>query len=160
MASPQTYDLFSQETNTLSSVHVLNIVKTMGVTSLGPHTRPACTQVLRGSIKLCEECGSNACVCLFFTPWGHVNFYDHIWTLWRHISHVGSMLRSDWLIPNFLRSDWLQILVACNTTPMANCAWKNVCCLNKFRTKRKFREDFEYGEEETGTFHDLSKSTH
>ena len=56
------------------------------------------------------------CLCVFFTPWGHVNFYAQIWALTRHRSHVGSMLRSDWSIKNLLRSDWLQIYVACFTT--------------------------------------------
>ena len=45
VASPQTHDVFSQEANTLSYVHLLNL---MGVTSLGRHTRPACHQALRG----------------------------------------------------------------------------------------------------------------
>ena len=52
VASSQTHDLFSQETNPLFSVHSLNIVKkTMGVTSLAPHIRPTCTQVLRGTFN-------------------------------------------------------------------------------------------------------------
>ena len=34
---------------------------------------------------------------VFFTPWGHVNFHDHIWALWRQLGHVCSMLDSDWL---------------------------------------------------------------
>ena len=33
------------------------------------------------SIKLGEACGSNPCVCVFFSPWGHVNFYAQIWAL-------------------------------------------------------------------------------
>ena len=40
----------------------------MGVTSLGPHIRPACTQALLEirPIKLCEICASNYCVgCSF-----------------------------------------------------------------------------------------------
>ena len=55
-------------------------------------------QTAHESLKLCEKCGSNACVCLFFTPWGHVNFHAQIWALTRHWGHVGSMLDSDWLI--------------------------------------------------------------
>ena len=43
VASPQTYDVFIQEANTLSYVHLLNL---MGVTSLGRHTRPTCHQAL------------------------------------------------------------------------------------------------------------------
>ena len=70
-----------------------------GVTSLGPHTRPACYQALLEicSLKLCEKCGSNYCVSVFFFPWGHVNSYDHILALTRQIGHVCSMLDSDWL---------------------------------------------------------------
>ena len=41
VASPQTHDVFSQEANTFSYVHLLNL---MGVTSLGRHTRPTCHQ--------------------------------------------------------------------------------------------------------------------
>ena len=57
---------------------------------------------------------------------------------------------------------WSLLFTEISFPKVANCAWKNVCCLSKFRTKRKFRlrEDFEYREEETGTFHGLSKSTH
>ena len=32
------------------------------------------------SLKLCQECGFNSCVRVFFIPWGHVNFmtiYGH-----------------------------------------------------------------------------------
>ena len=69
MASSSTHDFFFQEANTLHFVHVLNI---KGVTSLGRHTRPACNQASRGSLKLCQECGFNSCVRVFFIPWGHV----------------------------------------------------------------------------------------
>ena len=55
---------------------------------------------------------------------------------------------------------WILLFTEISFPKVATCAWKNVCCLSKFQTKRKFREDFEYREEETGTFHDLSKSTH
>ena len=103
----------------------------MGVTSLGPHLRPACNQASCGSIKLCQQCGSNSCVCVFFTPWGHVGLHAQIWALWRHISHVGSMLDSDWLIPNFLRSDWLGPPVAWLTTE-APIHTFNMCCLRIF----------------------------
>ena len=44
----------------------------MGVTSLGPHTRPACYQALLEICLIKKKCGSNYCVCLFFFPWGHV----------------------------------------------------------------------------------------
>ena len=54
---------------------------------------------------------------------------------------------------------WTLLFTEIPFLKMANWAWKNVCCLSKFRTKRKIREDFEYREEETDTFHGLSKST-
>ena len=47
----------------------------MGVMSVGRHTRPACNQALRGSLKLCQECGFNSCVRVFFILWGHVGFW-------------------------------------------------------------------------------------
>ena len=78
MASSGIYDFFFQEANTLSFVYSLNI---QGVISLGCHTRPACHQASRGSLKLCQECGFNSCVCVFFIPMGSREFYDHIWAL-------------------------------------------------------------------------------
>ena len=85
----------------------VRFVKT-GVTSLGRHTGPACCQALlsRLSLKLCEKCGSNSCVRVFFIPWGHVNFHDHIWALWRQMGHLTWMLDSDWSTKFVLRSDW------------------------------------------------------
>ena len=44
----------------------------MGVTSIGRHIRPACTQGFTRSLKLCEKCRFNSCVRVFFIPWGHV----------------------------------------------------------------------------------------
>ena len=55
---------------------------------------------------------------------------------------------------------WTLLFTEISFPKVANCAWKNVCCLCKFRTKREIREDFEYRDDETGTFHDISKSTH
>ena len=55
---------------------------------------------------------------------------------------------------------WTLLFTEISFLKMANWAWKNVCCLSKFRTKRKIRKDFEYRDEETGIFRDLSKSTH
>ena len=55
---------------------------------------------------------------------------------------------------------WTLLFTVISFPKVANCTWKNVCCLSKFRTKRKIREDFEYRDYETGTFHDISKSTH
>ena len=53
---------------------------------------------------------------VFFTPWGHVNFHDHIWAFQRHLGHMTYMLDSDWLKKFLLRSDWLPTRVACITT--------------------------------------------
>ena len=88
----------------------------MGVTSPGRHTRPACNQALRGSLKLCQECGFNSCVCVFFIPWGHVSNHAHIWAFVTSISHMGEMRDSDWSRQNLLRSDWLVPRVALYTT--------------------------------------------
>ena len=114
MASSPAHDIFRQEANTLSSFRVL--MQKMGVTSLGRHTRPACHQDFTRSLKLCEECRFNSCVRVFFIPWGHVNFYDHIWAFVTSISHMGEILDSDWSRQNLLRSDWLLPSVACITT--------------------------------------------
>ena len=56
------------------------------------------------------------CVCVFFSPWGHVNSYAQIWSLTRHLGHMTHMLDSDWLKKNVLRFDWLLPLVALCTT--------------------------------------------
>ena len=53
---------------------------------------------------------------MFFTPWGHVNFHDHIWAFQRHLGHMTYMLDSDWLKKFLLRSDWLPTEVALCTT--------------------------------------------
>ena len=53
---------------------------------------------------------------VFFIPWGHVNFHDHIWALRRHLGHMTYMLDSDWLKKFLLRSDWLPTEVALYTT--------------------------------------------
>ena len=53
---------------------------------------------------------------VFFIPWGHVNFYDHIWALRRQLGHMTYMLDSDWLKKFLLRSDWLPTEVALITT--------------------------------------------
>ena len=85
----------------------------MGVTSLGRHTRPACHQALRGSLKLCQECGFNSCVCVFFIPWRSRGKKQWVVT---SISHMGEILDSDWSRENLLRSDWLVPRVALYTT--------------------------------------------
>ena len=53
---------------------------------------------------------------VFLTPWGHVNFHDHIRALRRHLGHMTYMLDSDWLKQFLLRSDWLPTEVALYTT--------------------------------------------
>ena len=63
-----------------------------------------------------KKCGSNPCVRVFFIPWGHVNFHDHIWALWRQIGHLTYMLDSDWSRKFSLRSDWLGLIGAIMTT--------------------------------------------
>ena len=55
------------------------------------------------------------CACVLYS-YGSREFYDHIWALWRHISHMGEMRDSDWSRPNLLRSDWLGLIVASMTT--------------------------------------------
>ena len=72
--------------------------KTMGVTSLGPHTRPVCNlgHSRELSLKLCEKCGSNYCVCVLLSMGSRESFY-HIWALIRHFGHVCCILFSDWL---------------------------------------------------------------
>ena len=51
------------------------------------------------SLKLCQVCGSTSWV-------GSRDFYAHIWELWRHWSHMGCMLDSDWSRQLLLRCDW------------------------------------------------------
>ena len=85
----------------------------MGVTSIGRHIRPACTQGFTRSLKLCKQCRFNSCVRVFFIPMGSRGFS---WAIWRHFGHMGEMRDSDWSRPNLLRSDWLPIIVASMTT--------------------------------------------
>ena len=45
----------------------------MGVTSLGPHTGPACYEALLEICLIKKQLWIELlCVCLFFFPWGHV----------------------------------------------------------------------------------------
>ena len=48
---------------------------------------PLVIQALLTRLKLCEKCGSNSCVRVFFIPWGHVNNHDHIWAV---VTSMGS----------------------------------------------------------------------
>ena len=68
------------------------------------------------SIKLCQECGFNSCVRVFFIPWGHVSNHAQIWAFVTSISHMGEMRDSDWSREILLRSDWLLPRVALITT--------------------------------------------
>ena len=101
----------------------------MGVTSLGPHTRPACHQALRGMllIKKNDFFHDQTCVCLFITPWGHViqilpsdwSRQGHVNTLmtWHELMNANLMQRA--LIgyyPKFLAPDWLVLIGAMFTT--------------------------------------------
>ena len=88
----------------------------MGVTSLGRHTRPACTQGFTRSLKLCQKCRFDSCVRVFFIPMGHVENHAHIWAFVTSISHMGEMRASDWSRQILLRSDWLGPSVASMTT--------------------------------------------
>ena len=58
------------------------------------------------SIKLCEECGSNPCVCVFFIPWGHVNKHAHIWAV---VTSMGSpdLNARFWLVETIFAALWL-----------------------------------------------------
>ena len=85
----------------------------MGVTPLGRHIRPACHQGFTRSLKLCEKCGFNSCVRVFFIPMGSRGQKQWVVT---SISHMGEMRDSDWSRPNLLRSDWLLLDVAICTT--------------------------------------------
>ena len=63
MASSTSHDFFCQEANTLYLLCVL-IIK--GLTSLGPHTRPACNQAPLE--MLIKKIHGQTCACIFFTP--------------------------------------------------------------------------------------------
>ena len=56
------------------------------------------------SIKLCQECGFNSCVRVFFIPMGSRGVKQWVVT---SISHMGEMRDSDWSREILLRSDWL-----------------------------------------------------
>ena len=91
----------------------------MGVTPSGRHTRPACTQGFTRSLKLCQECGFNSCVRVFFIPWGHVSNHAQIWANVTSISHMVQILNSDWSRKFLLRSDWSVLKGAIYTTNMS-----------------------------------------
>ena len=83
--------------------------------ALGPTAHASNYQALL-SIKLCEKCGFNSCVRVFFIPWGHVNHHAQIWAFVTSISHMGEILDSDWSRQILLRSDWSGPSVAPLTT--------------------------------------------
>ena len=76
MATSIAHDSFLQKANTLYSFCLLmwRAWRHQGVTHV-----PLVPRVSRGSLKLCQECGFNSCVRVFFIPWGSREFYDHIW---------------------------------------------------------------------------------
>ena len=78
----------------------------MGVTSLGRHIRPACHQALLTRLKLCEQCGSNSCVRVFFIPWGHVDNHAHIWAFVTSMGSHGLNARF-WLVETIFAALWL-----------------------------------------------------
>ena len=86
------------------------------MTPSGRHTRPACTQGFTRSLKLCQECGFNSCVRVFFIPWGHVSNHAQIWANVTSISHMVQILNSDWSRKFLLRSDWSVLKGAIYTT--------------------------------------------
>ena len=53
------------------------------------------------SLKLCELCGSNTCVCVFFFPWGHVNIHAQIWGFVTSMRSHGLNARF-WLVEHYL----------------------------------------------------------
>ena len=58
------------------------------------------------SIKLCEQCGSNSCVRVFFIPWGHVDNHDHIWAVVTSMGSHGLYARF-WLVEKISAALWL-----------------------------------------------------
>ena len=64
-------------------------------------------------LKLCEQCGSNSCVRVFFIPMGSRGLKRWVVT---SISHMFEMRDSDWSRQFLLRSDWLGPSVAMFTT--------------------------------------------
>ena len=73
--------------------------------ALGPTAHASNYQALL-SIKLCEQCGSNSCVRVFFIPWGHVNNHDHIWAV---VTSMGSpdLNARFWLVETISAALWL-----------------------------------------------------
>ena len=72
------------------------------------------------SIKLCQECGFNSCVRVFFIPWGHVSNHAQIWAFVTSISHMVQILNSDWSRKFLLRSDWSVLKGAIYTTDVGD----------------------------------------
>ena len=73
--------------------------------ALGPTAHASNYQALL-SIKLCEQCGSNSCVRVFFIPWGHVDNHDHIWAF---VTSMGSpdLNARFWLVEKISAALWL-----------------------------------------------------
>ena len=58
------------------------------------------------SIKLCEQCGSNSYVRVFFIPWGHVDNNDYIWAVVTSMGSHGLYARF-WLVEKISAALWL-----------------------------------------------------
>ena len=73
--------------------------------ALGPTAHASNYQALL-SIKLCEQCGSNSCVRVFFIPWGHVDNHAHIWAF---VTSMGSpdLNARFWLVETIFAALWL-----------------------------------------------------
>ena len=71
------------------------------------------------SLKLCQTCRFNYLCASVLYCMGSREFYDQIWAMWRHISHMGEMHDSDWSRQILLRSDWSGPSVATITTSAA-----------------------------------------
>ena len=114
MASSIAHDHVCQKTISIPSFYLLNVKKKIWAWGHQDLTYvPLVTRALRGSLKLCQECGSDSCVRVFFIPWGSRGQKR---VKWRHKGHMGEMRDSDWSRPNLLRSDWLPTEVASLTT--------------------------------------------
>ena len=79
--------------------------------ALGPTAHASNYQALL-SIKLCEQCGSNSCVRVFFIPWGHVDNHAHIWAFVTSMGSHGLNARF-WLAEKIFAALWL--VATCST---------------------------------------------
>ena len=89
----------------------------MGVTSLGRHTRPACTQ---GSTRFNKTMSRMQVQLLCVRVLYSMGSRGVKQWMWRHKSHMGEMRDSDWSRDKMLRSDWLLLIGAIMTTNNLN----------------------------------------